>query len=108
MPKIVRNKEIKIRLTDAEHRRLLSLSGNKALAPWLRDLGLGERELDLAPSTNPTPKVAPELIRQVQLIGNNINQISKSLNADWITPSQKIDHLFNLRAIEKQLSELLK
>ncbi|WP_425343115.1 plasmid mobilization protein, partial [Salmonella enterica] len=38
-----RTKEIKIRLTDDEHQRLLERSQRTHLAEWLRELGLGER-----------------------------------------------------------------
>ncbi|MBJ4207045.1 plasmid mobilization relaxosome protein MobC, partial [Salmonella enterica subsp. enterica serovar Derby] len=37
-----RTKEIKIRLTETEHQRLLDRCDRTLLAEWLRPLGLGE------------------------------------------------------------------
>jgi hypothetical protein len=37
-----RTKEIKIRLTETEHQRLLERCDRTHLAEWLRQLGLGE------------------------------------------------------------------
>ncbi len=37
-----RTKEIKIRLTETEHQRLLDRCDRTHLAEWLRQLGLGE------------------------------------------------------------------
>ncbi len=51
-----RTKEIKIRLTETEHQRLLDRCDRTHLAEWLRQLGLGEhtsrkrRVPDVAPN----------------------------------------------------------
>jgi len=50
----------------------------------------------------PTPKVDPELIRQLSAIGNNLNQVSRRVNQ-----GDKIDVISHLVAIENQLEQLL-
>jgi len=50
----------------------------------------------------PTPKVDPELVRQVAAIGNNLNQIARRLNS-----GDKFDVVPHLVAIEDQLEQLL-
>ena len=72
-----RTKEIKIRLTETEHQRLLDRCDRTHLAEWLRQLGLGEH----TSRRRRVPDVAPELLRQVSGIGNNLNQIARKVNA---------------------------
>ena len=102
MSKIIRNKEIKIRLTDAEHRRLSELSCGKPLAPWLRNLGLGEREFDFSEPA----KADPDLLRHLSAIGNNVNQIARAMNNQSFDASQKIVFLYELEQIETHLRSL--
>jgi len=102
MPKIIRTKEIKIRLTDGEHRRLTELSCGKALAPWIRNLALGERELNFSE----TPKADPDLLRHLSAIGNNVNQIARAMNNQSFDASQKIVFLYELEQIETHLRSL--
>ena len=100
MPKIIRSKEIKVRLSHAEHERLLRLCGNKPLASWLRDTGLGERALDFGEAGAPPPKADPALLRHIAAVGNNLNQIARTLNNVEISPAVKIQHLTTLSQIE--------
>ncbi|MBJ3357898.1 MobC family plasmid mobilization relaxosome protein, partial [Salmonella enterica subsp. enterica serovar Derby] len=72
-----RTKEIKIRLTETEHQLLLERCDRTHLAEWLRHLGLGEH----TSRKRRVPSVAPELLRQVSGIGNNLNQIARKVNA---------------------------
>ncbi len=71
-----RTKEIKIRLTESEHERLLARCDRAHLAEWLRSLGLGEHVL----RRRRVPDVDPALLRQVTGIGNNLNQIARKLH----------------------------
>jgi len=99
-----RTKEIKIRLTDTEHQRLLDRSDRTHLAEWLRQLGLGEH----TSRKRRLPEVAPELLRQVSGMGNNLNQIARRLNqTDSLTPSERVSLLSILNSLDRQLSELL-
>lgn len=102
-----RTKEIKIRLTDEEHQQLQGFAGGQQLASWLRELGLsggvsGQRKRPPVP----VPTVAPELLRQVVAIGNNLNQIARRLNsAEW-GPMDKLQVLAALAAISRDLEVL--
>lgn len=99
-----RTKEIKIRLTDSEHQRLLDRCDRTHLAEWLRQLGLGEH----ASRKRRLPEVAPELLRQVSGVGNNLNQIARRLNQlDGLNPQQCVSLLAVLNSLDRQLTELL-
>lgn len=99
-----RTKEIKIRLTETEHQRLLDRCDRTPLAEWLRQLGLGEH----ISRKRRVPDVAPELLRQVSGIGNNLNQIARRLNqTDSLTPSERASLLVVLTSLDRQLGDLL-
>jgi len=56
----------------------------------------------------PVPEVAPELLRQVSGMGNNLNQIARRLNqSDSLTPSERVSLLSILNSLDRQLGELL-
>lgn len=99
-----RTKEIKIRLTYSEHQRLLDRCDRTHLAEWLRQLGLGEH----MSRKRRMPEVAPELLRQVSGVGNNLNQIARRLNQlEGINPQQCVSLLAVLNSLDRQLGELL-
>ena len=100
-----RTKEIKIRLTEDEHQRLLERSQRTHLAEWLRELGLGERA---SAKRRKLPDVDPQLFRQIAGTGNNINQIARKLHRMQILePADKVRLLSLLTSIDRQLQELL-
>ena len=99
-----RTKEIKIRLTESEHERLLARCDRAHLAEWLRSLGLGEHVL----RRRRVPDVDPALLRQVTGIGNNLNQIARKLHGlDSLSAYQQVSLLAVLTSLDRQLSELL-
>ena len=99
-----RTKEIKIRLTENEHERLLARCDRAHLAEWLRSLGLGEHVL----RRRRVPDVDPALLRQVTGIGNNLNQIARKLHGlDAIPVPQQVSLLVVLTSLDRQLSALL-
>ena len=99
-----RTKEIKIRLTETEHQRLLDRCDRTHLAEWLRQLGLGEH----TSRKRRVPDVDPALLRQVTGIGNNLNQIARKLHGlDAIPAYQQVSLLAVLTSLDRQLSELL-
>ena len=99
-----RTKEIKIRLTETEHQLLLERCDRTHLAEWLRHLGLGEH----TSRKRRVPSVAPELLRQVSGIGNNLNQIARRLNQlDGLNPTERVSLLAVLNSLDRNLSELL-
>ncbi|EKN3987208.1 TPA: plasmid mobilization protein [Yersinia enterocolitica] len=99
-----RTREIKIRLTDSEHQRLIDRCDRTHLAEWLRQLGLGEHNA----RKRRLPDVAPELLRQVSGIGNNLNQIARRLNQlDGLNPTDRVSLLAVLNSLDRNLGELL-
>ena len=82
-----RTREIKIRLTDSEHLRLIDRCDRTHLAEWLRQLGLGEHTA----RKRRLPDVAPELLRQVSGIGNNLNQIARHCHRYDLPPPAGAD-----------------
>ncbi|WP_291970672.1 plasmid mobilization relaxosome protein MobC [Candidatus Symbiopectobacterium sp.] len=99
-----RTKEIKIRLTAAEHQLLLDRCERTHLAEWLRQLGLGEN----TSRKRRVPGVAPELLRRVSGICNNLNHIALYLNqADFLTLSERVSLLAVLTSLDRHLGELL-
>lgn len=99
-----RTREIKIRLTDSEHQRLIDRCDRTHLAEWLRQLGLGEHTT----RKRRLPDVAPELLRQVSGIGNNLNQIARCLNQlDGLNSTERVSLLAVLNSLDRNLAELL-
>ena len=97
-----RTKEIKIRHTETEHQRLLDRCDRTHLAEWLRQLGLGEH----TSRKRRIPDVAPELLRQVSGMGNNLNQIARRVNAGGGTGQDRVQVVAALMAIDAGLEQL--
>ena len=73
---IKRNKEIKVRLTEAEHQALLERMTGGELATWIRNTCLDEK-----PNKKRNYKVAdPQLLAGLGRIGGNLNQIARQVN----------------------------
>lgn len=96
-----RTKSIKIRVTDAEMDALRERCPRGSLAPWLRDLGLGERK-----PRRTVPKVDPKLLRQLAGAGNLLNQIARKLNSGEWSAGDRIELLSALQRIEQHLAEV--
>lgn len=90
-----RNREISIRVTDEELKKLHDRKADMTLAGWLRSLGLG---------VTPIKQVDPNLIRTLGRIGSNINQIAKHANTHN-TLDQNV--LTEVSAIRKILTDLI-
>jgi hypothetical protein len=84
--KIIRQKSIKIKVTEDEFLKLNSLKTEKQLAPWMRKICLSEK----VNSRTPPPKTDPQLLFEVAKIGNNINQIARQINT-LIKSEQRLD-----------------
>ena len=97
-----RTREIKIRLTESEHERLLARCDRAHLAEWLRSLGLGVHVL----RRRRVPDVDPALLRQVTGIGNNLNQIARHCHKAPVS-METVNIALALRHIEAQLREVL-
>lgn len=103
-------KQIKINVTPEEHTKLQELSQEKnlKLSGYIRHLIHCENVLDKK-TKHITQKtytpIDPNLLREINKIGNNINQISKYLNI-----KKEIDYniLESLEKIEQYIKTLIK
>ncbi len=98
MEQIKRTKAIKIRLTDEEHERLKELQQGNELATWMRTTCLTIGEVQQA-------KADPQILRELNKIGVNMNQIARAVNshrADYIAIQQALSQ------ISDQLDEIIK
>lgn len=96
-----REKVIKIRATESEYSELQKRNTKARLAEWMREYCLGAKPTRSAQ----VPPVDPALLRQLAGIGNNINQIARSVNAK-LTPIESVEVIARLTAIERGLNEL--
>lgn len=94
-----RTKEIKIRLTENEHKVLMDKKTKTRLAEWIRDTVL---------FSEPQRKIKasdPKLLFELNRIGVNLNQIARQCNSQ--KPSiDLVSVLAELRNIEKKLIEI--
>lgn len=99
-----RQREIKIRLTEAEHQNLLNRSTRPELAAWMRETCLAEKPSQRAQII----KTDPALLRQLAGIGNNLNQIARTINqqARANTAIDRISIIAALSGIELELQRL--
>ena len=96
-----RQREIKIRCTDEEYQALQQRCTKLRLAEWMRETCLGSS----AKRAPPAPTVAPELLRQLAGMGNNLNQIARVVNANSGTVDRAAI-MGALVSIERQLAAI--
>ena len=98
---VKRQREIKIRLTDAEHEALLARCTKPSLATWMRETCLGEKQT----KQSRIQEVDPQLLRQLAGIGNNLNQIARIINqqSKTDTPLDRVAVITSLSGIEREL-----
>lgn len=87
-----RNRSIKIRLTDGEVEALNRKKTRPELARWMREVALGFEQPKSRRSSNTFP---PEIARILAGMGNNLNQIAKTLNT-----AAKVGTLGNVEALK--------
>lgn len=78
MTKEQRTIEIKIRMNKSEYELLQQKSGNAVFAKWCRNVLLGVQIEPVQPTKHKS--VDPVLLREIQIMSNNLNQIAKKLN----------------------------
>lgn len=99
---VKRQKEIKVRLTEAEHRALLARMTGAELATWIRNTCLEEK-----PNKKRSYKVAdPQLLAALGRIGGNLNQIARQVNTVE-SDIEKIRAFAELAMIREQLQGIL-
>lgn len=99
-----RERSVKIRLSDEELATLKMHCNRVELARWMRELCLSNGQPDLPLET--VHSVDPELIRQLAALGNNLNQISRSMNNGSWGALEKVQILAALGDIEHHLKML--
>ena len=90
---MARNQTIKIRVTDDELAKMKSRADDLSLSEFVRVVALDEP----MPPRKVIQKCDPELIRAVNRIGNNINQIAKQVNAGRELDNALLLALLNLQ-----------
>ena len=99
---VKRQKEIKVRLTEAEHQALLERMTGGELATWIRQTCLEEK-----PNKKRNYKVAdPQLLAGLGRIGGNLNQIARQVNTVE-SDIEKIRAFAELAIIREQLQKVL-
>ena len=93
-----RKRYIQIRVSDDELEEIKARAGNIDTSTFLRTLALDQPIAQPpTPSKEVIHKCDPELIRQVNYIGNNINQIAKQLNSGTELSNAVLIALLNLQ-----------
>ena len=75
---VKRTKSIKIRPTREEHEKLLDLKASNELATWIRNTCLNVGEVQQV-------KTDPQLLKEINKIGVNMNQIARAINSHHST-----------------------
>jgi len=98
----MRNKSIKIRVTDDEHQALKTLCPVAELATWMRQRCLDPKDVEKVK----VQKADPILLRQLAYLGNNLNQITKKVNTSSLSPLDQVLVLVPLVIISEALEKL--
>lgn len=103
-----REKAIKIRMTDEEHQKLLQLMQGNELATWIRETCLSleneQKQAKKAVQQEIKP-IDPNILRELNKIGVNMNQIAKAINSHNLIDRIAITQ--SLSTISEQLNEVL-
>ncbi len=84
--------KISVRLNEKEHKHLQRQAENAGLKmePFIRKLIMGA---DIQPRP---PDNVVQLIREINFIGNNINQIAKKVNTENNVSQSQLEEIFHL------------
>ena len=84
--------KISVRLNEKEHKHLQRQAENAGLKmePFIRKLIMGA---DIQPRP---PDNIVQLIREINFIGNNINQIAKKVNTENNVSQSQLEEIFHL------------
>lgn len=98
-----RTKMLTLWVTPEEHERLLARCDSPRLATWMREVCLDEKP---SRASKPLPTLAPELLRQLAGMGNNLNQIARRLNSGQWSAHDRVQVVAALMALERELQLL--
>jgi len=103
---MARDKYIQIRLSSSEKSDIENRAGELDTSTFLRQLALGQNIQQLKPKPKKVVHSAdPELVRAVNRIGININQIAKQTNAGQEVGNAVLIALLNLQTtLDKALA----
>lgn len=108
-----RTREIKIRLTESEHKRLNSIKTRPQLAVWIRELALNPTADFAIESPAEKIRLAPETVRQLAGVSNNLNQVAREVNRwslegfDHLTPMDAVEINFSIADVKEVLTQIL-
>lgn len=108
--KNIKDKSIKIRLTQEEKTEIQARAGAINISTYLRKLALNQPVPQPPPPTTKTiiHTADPELIRAVAWIGNNMNQIAKHLNSGNATDNSMLLQMIEIqRALDAELKRVI-
>ncbi|MBF7686507.1 plasmid mobilization relaxosome protein MobC [Acinetobacter sp. B10A] len=103
-----REKAIKIRMTEQEHQTLLQLMQGNELATWIRETCLSledEQKQAKKVAQQEIKPIDPTILRELNKIGVNMNQIAKAINSHNLIDRIAITQ--SLSIISEQLNEVL-
>jgi len=96
----IRNRMIRIRVTDEEYEAIKKNAPNGNMSEWLRTFAFLCK-----PKKRKAKEVNPELLYELNKIGVNLNQIAKAINSDPDISKQLDLHLI-LISIDSSLKDL--
>lgn len=100
---IKRTKSIKIRLTDQEHEKLQELKQGNELATWIRTTCL-----NIENQENQKPKTDPQVLKELNRMGVNMNQIAKAINHYGYDLVSQLKINQALAQISEQMDEVIR
>lgn len=100
---IKRTKSIKIRLTDQEHEKLQELKQGNELATWIRTTCLSIENQE-----NQKPKTDPQVLKELNRMGVNMNQIAKAINHYGYDLVSQLKINQALAQISEQMDEVIR
>lgn len=105
-----RKRYIQIRVTDDELKEIKQRAGNVSTSTFLRQLALDQPIAQPPiPSKEVVHKCDPDLIREVNHIGNNINQIARYLNEGNELSNAVLIALLNLQtSLDETVQRVMK
>lgn len=105
-----RKRYIQIRVTDDELQEIKQRTGNVSTSTFLRRTALAQPIAQPpTPSREIIHKCDPDLIREVNRIGNNINQIAKQLNQGTELSNAVLIALLNLQtSLDETVQRVMK
>lgn len=108
---MAKDHRINLRLSETEYTKVKEKAGSQPLARWCREIALSEqgvRKRKAAVKTRYTA-VDPALLKEINAIGNNLNQVARLGNAAQRRNSLELWQLTEcLQLIREDLRELVK